>query len=82
VGNFLDPCHDNWSGVSTPLNFRKKIFFRSNCDKKILKVRKFQPGRITGYKTLVETEVGGVVRTNIHHFWFFSSGNLCNISKN
>ena len=40
VGTFLDPCHDNWSGVSTPLNFSKKKFFRSNRDKKILKVRK------------------------------------------
>ena len=40
MGNFLDPCHNNWSGVSTPLNFRKKKNFRRNHNKKILKVRK------------------------------------------
>ena len=38
----------------------KKNFSEVSATKKILKVRKFQPGRIIGYKTLVETEVRGV----------------------
>ena len=38
VGTFLDPCHANCPGVSTPLNFRIFFFFfRSNRDKKNIK---------------------------------------------
>jgi len=34
--HFFYPCHDSWSGIYTPLNFRKKNFIRSNRNEKIM----------------------------------------------
>ena len=31
---FFDPCHNSWSGDSTPLNFRIYYFYRSNHNEK------------------------------------------------
>ena len=59
MGTFLDPCHDNWSGISTQLNFRRNFFFRSNRNEKITRENKFQTDT-TQYKKILKVRKHGI----------------------
>ena len=42
LSDIFDPCHNSWSGDSTPLNFRIFFFYRSNHNEKIIEEKKIQ----------------------------------------